>query len=316
MFLHEVFLPLPFWLSAPFLLKGSKQEPSTPKKTTVPHIVPPVSTEKTTPATSASSTSKTSVPSEASPASSPAVPLPRTSPAPSSPLSTRLPSAAPSTVSSPSPPTKPMPTTFIPTLTSSESATYSSPSPNTTVSFTPRGETFSVALPTSVSSKSTPVVIPRVLPTTTAFAPSFVTTASTEIPSVEQTSIRTTTLTTRRTTSSLSVTSELSTSFSSVRPAAVPQENCLKVEYEEKITYKGCSANITLSRCEGSCPSSTKLNAETMEVTTACGCCRPLRLHKKEFQLPCEDPDNPRNRLIKEITVFGGCVCNFDTCIQ
>lgn len=59
-----------------------------------------------------------------------------------------------------------------------------------------------------------------------------------------------------------------------------------------------------------------RLNAETMEVTTACGCCRPLQLYKKEFQLPCEDPDNPRKRLVKEITVFGGCVCNFDTCIQ
>lgn len=35
-------------------------------------------------------------------------------------------------------------------------------------------------------------------------------------------------------------------------------EQCRELKYEEKITYKGCSTNVTLSKCEGSCPSSTK----------------------------------------------------------
>ncbi|KAF1546107.1 hypothetical protein FQV20_0012093, partial [Eudyptula albosignata] len=89
----------------------------THKKTTVPHIVPPLTTQKTTATTSASSTSKTSVSREASPASSAGVPLTRTSPspssppAPSSPLSTRLPSATTPTFSSAlAPTTSPMPT--------------------------------------------------------------------------------------------------------------------------------------------------------------------------------------------------------------
>ncbi|XP_075609142.1 mucin-6 [Balearica regulorum gibbericeps] len=52
----------------------------THKKTTAPHIVPPLTTQKTTATTSTSSTSKTSVSREASPASSTEVPLTRTSP--------------------------------------------------------------------------------------------------------------------------------------------------------------------------------------------------------------------------------------------
>lgn len=59
-----------------------------------------------------------------------------------------------------------------------------------------------------------------------------------------------------------------------------------------------------------------RLNVENMVLSAACSCCRPLQLHKEEFQLPCEDPDNPGKRLTKDITVFGGCVCNFDSCIQ
>ncbi|KAF1396475.1 hypothetical protein FQV24_0003569, partial [Spheniscus mendiculus] len=75
----------------------------THKKTTVPHIVPPLTTQKTTATTSASSTSKTSVSREASPASSTEIPLTETSPsrsslhAPSTMLSTRLPPATTST---------------------------------------------------------------------------------------------------------------------------------------------------------------------------------------------------------------------------
>ncbi|XP_048804203.1 mucin-6-like [Lagopus muta] len=290
---------------------------STLKKTTVLHAVPYTITEKTTAIPTTTSISKTSISSEAS---SPEVPLTTTFPAPSSPLSTKLPSAATSTIFSTSPPVsipEPTLTTLSPsTFPSSESATYSSSTHNTTFSFTPPGETFSVAFPTAASAKSSPAVIPSLLPTTIKFAPGITTTASTEIPSTEQTSIQTTTLTTTRTTSALSVTSGLSTSMSPFRPSTVPQEFCKKVEYEENITYRGCSANITLSRCEGLCPSSTKLNVENMVLNAACSCCRPLQLHKEEFQLPCEDPDNPGKRLTKEITVFGGCVCNFDSCIQ
>ncbi|XP_063188890.1 mucin-6 [Chroicocephalus ridibundus] len=302
-------------------LSSSQPAAFTHEKTTVPHIVPPLTTQKTTATTSASSTSKTSVSREASPASSTEVPLTSTSPgpssppAPSSPLSTRPPPATTSTLSSASVPTaSAVPTPFpltTSTSSSAESSTYFS-SPNTT--FTPHVKTSSLVIPTSISSSSTPVLIPAALSTTVTFAPSVTTTASTE--SAESSSLRTTTLTTTRTTSSPSFTSRLSTSLSSVVPLTVPQERCRELEYEEKITYKGCSTNVTLSRCEGSCPSSTKLNVEEMMVTTVCSCCRPLQLLKKEFQLPCQDPDNPGKRLTTEIIVFSGCVCNFDSCIH
>ncbi|XP_054667604.1 mucin-6-like, partial [Grus americana] len=295
----------------------------THKKTTVPHIVPPLTTQKTTAATSTSSTSKTSVSREASPASSTEVPLTRTSPSPSShsppppssPLSTRLPSATTSTFSSLLAPTASTVPTSVPLATStfkSAESTTNFSSQNTT--FTPRGKTSSLLVPSTISAKSTPVLIPTVLSTTTIVAPGVITSASTE--SVERTSLRTTTLTTTRTTSSPPFTSGLSTSFSSVVPLTVQQEHCRELNYEEKITYKGCSTNVTLSRCEGSCPSSTRLDAEKMMVNTVCGCCRPLQLHKKEFQLPCQDPDNPGKRLITEVIVFSGCVCDFDSCIH
>ncbi|XP_064922165.1 mucin-6 [Columba livia] len=318
--------PLPSPASSPSSTVSSTWPSSsnpafTHKKTTVPHVVPPLTMQKMTAATSASSTSKTSVSKEMRPTSSTEVTLTRTSSSPSSPpaprssLSTQLPSAATSTISSTSAPTtSPMSTlTSLTTSTfrSAESATYFS-SQNTT--FTPYGKTTSSVIPTSISAKSTPVLIPSVLSTTITFAPSVITTASTE--AFKRTSLRTTTLTTTRTTSSPPFTSKLSTSLSSVVPLTVPQEHCRELKYEEKITYKGCSTNVTLSKCEGSCPSSTKLNIEKMMVDTACGCCRPRQLLKQEFQLPCKDPDNPGKRLITEIIVFRGCVCNFDSCIH
>ncbi|XP_033370864.1 mucin-6, partial [Parus major] len=279
---------------------------STHGKSTVPHIAPPVTTQMTTAITSISSTSKTSVSTEAPLETSP---NPSSLPGPSSPLSTRLPSTATSPFSSALAPS--ISTTSVPTSTfSSVESTTHSYFQNTTS--TPYGKTSSLAVPTSISTQSRPALIPTVLSTTITFAPHVITMASTE--SVERSSLQTTTLTTARTTSSPPLTSGLSTSLSSVVPSTVPHEHCREVEYEEKVTFKGCSTNVTLSRCEGSCPSSTKLDVEKMTVTTACGCCRPLELLKKQFQLPCQDPDNPGRRLTTEIIVFSGCVCNFDSC--
>ncbi|XP_037995028.1 mucin-6 [Motacilla alba alba] len=292
-------------------LSSSQPAAFTHEKSTVPHIGPPVTTQQTTAATSISSTSKTSVSTEM-PLET-ASPNPSSPPAPSSPLSTRLPSTSMfpfssalfSTVSTMSEPTSLTTSTF----RSAESTTH--PYFQNTTS-TPHGKTSSLAVPTSISAQSRPALIPTVLSTTVTFVPHVITTASTE--SVEQSSLQTTALTTARTTSPPPLTSGLSTSLSSVVPSTVPHERCREVEYEEEITYKGCSTNVTLSRCEGSCPSSTKLDVETMTVTTACGCCRPLELLKKQFQLPCQDPDNPERRLTTEIIAFSGCVCNFDSC--
>ncbi|XP_058663638.1 mucin-6 [Ammospiza caudacuta] len=303
-------------------LSSAQPAAFTHKHSTVPHIRPPVTTEKITATTSISSTSRTSVSTGSNPPSSTEGPLetasphPSSPPAPSSPLSTRLPSTATtSTASSTAAPSTSPSTTSVPTslTTSTFRSAESTTHPyfqNTTL--TPHGKTSSFAVPTSISAQSRPALIPTVLSTTITFAPRVITTASTE--SVEQSSLRTTTLTTARTTSSPPLTSGLSTSLSSVVPSTVPPEHCREVEYEEEITYKGCSTNVTLSRCEGSCSSSTKLDVEKMMVITTCGCCRPLELLKKQFQLPCQDPDNPGRRLTTEIIAFSGCVCDFDSC--
>ncbi|XP_039584396.1 mucin-6 [Passer montanus] len=291
-------------------LSSSQPAAFTHEQSTVPHIVPPVTMYQTTATTSVSSTSKTSVSTEVPLETSP---NPSSPPAPSSPLSTRLPSTATSPFSSvlaSTGSTMSVPTSLTTsTFRSAESTTH--PYFQNTTS-TPHGKTSSLAVPTSIAAQSQPALIPTVVSTTVTFAPHVITTASTE--SVEQSSLQTTTLTTARTTSSPPLTSGLSTSLSSVVPSTVPHERCREVEYEEEITYKGCSTNVTLSRCEGTCPSSTKLDVEKMAVTTACGCCRPLELLKKQFQLPCQDPDNPGRRLTTEIIAFSGCVCNFDSC--
>ncbi|XP_074399385.1 uncharacterized protein LOC141729372 [Zonotrichia albicollis] len=289
---------------------SSSQPTFTHEQSTVPHIGPPVTMHQTTATSSISSTFRTSVSTEVPLETSP---NPSSLPAPSSPLSTRLPSTATSPFSSALAST--VSTTSVPTslTTSTFRSTESTTHPyfqNTTS--TPHGKTSSFAVPTSISAQSRPALIPTVLSTTITFAPHVITTASTE--SVEQSSLRTTTLTTARTTSSPPLTSGLSTSLSSVVPSTVPHEHCREVEYEEEITYKGCSTNVTLSRCEGSCSSSTKLDVEKMMVITTCGCCRPLELLKKQFKLPCQDPDNPGRRLTTEIIAFSGCVCDFDSC--
>ncbi|XP_027762807.1 mucin-6 [Empidonax traillii] len=125
---------------------SSSQPAFTHKKSTEPHIEPPLTTHKTTASTSISSTSKTSVSTETSPPSSTELPLATTSPnpssppAPSSPLSTRLPSAPTSTLYStaaPSTSPRPTPTTLRPkpsspmTSAPQESPTTESSAPTT-----------------------------------------------------------------------------------------------------------------------------------------------------------------------------------------
>ncbi|NXH18596.1 MUC6 protein, partial [Bucco capensis] len=112
---------------------SSQPAASTHKETTVPHIVPPLTTQKTTATTSASTTSNFTLSTETSPMTSTQVPLTSTSPnpsstlIPSSSLSTQMPSAATSTLSSTSISPKPTPTT----LRSMTSPTTSAPKDTT-----------------------------------------------------------------------------------------------------------------------------------------------------------------------------------------
>ncbi|XP_071415411.1 mucin-6 [Pithys albifrons albifrons] len=144
-------------------LSSSQPAAFTHEKSTVPHIVPPLTTQKTTATTSISSTSKTSVSTRTSPPSSTELPLattspnPTSTPAPTSPLSTRLPSAAASTLSSTAAPsTSPRPTsTTLRSRPSSHtpSTPQESPAPESSAPTTAKTST----LPSPASSSSSTV---------------------------------------------------------------------------------------------------------------------------------------------------------------
>ncbi|XP_050192658.1 mucin-6 [Myiozetetes cayanensis] len=191
------------WLS-------SSQPTFTHKRSTEPHIEPPLTTHKTTASTSISSTSKTSVSTEASPPGSTKLPLattspnPSSSPAPSSPLSTRLPSAptstlystaAPSTSPTPTPttlrpkPSSPMtsapqesPTTESSAPTTAKTSTVPSPAPS--ASSTVSSTWLSSSQPAVTHKRSTE---PHIEPPLTTHK----TTASTSISSTSKTSVST-----------------------------------------------------------------------------------------------------------------------------
>ncbi|XP_062951276.1 mucin-6 [Cynocephalus volans] len=85
---------------------------------------------------------------------------------------------------------------------------------------------------------------------------------------------------------------------------------CSVQEQEEKITYKGCTVNVTLTRCEGVCASSASFNINTQQVDAQCSCCHPLSSHEKQLKLPCQDPSVPGQWLELTLQVFRSCVCS------
>ncbi|XP_059959680.1 mucin-6 [Mesoplodon densirostris] len=89
---------------------------------------------------------------------------------------------------------------------------------------------------------------------------------------------------------------------------------CRVREFEEEVTYQGCTANVTVTRCEGVCASSASFNTDTMQVDTNCSCCRPLSSHKKRLVLPCPDPRVRGQQLMLTLQVFSSCTCRSQRC--
>ncbi|XP_036009085.1 mucin-6 isoform X8 [Mus musculus] len=85
---------------------------------------------------------------------------------------------------------------------------------------------------------------------------------------------------------------------------------CSLQEEEHQITYQGCVANVTLTRCQGFCASSVSFNKDTLQLESSCGCCQPLSTYKKQLSLPCPDPDAPGQQLTLTLQVFSSCVCS------
>ncbi|XP_030620205.1 mucin-6 [Delphinapterus leucas] len=109
---------------------------------------------------------------------------------------------------------------------------------------------------------------------------------------------------------------------SPLTPPAFPQQDCPPLqdgtcsvrEFEEEITYQGCTANVTVTRCEGVCASSASFNTDTMRVDTNCSCCRPLSSHEKQLVLPCPDPRVRGRQLTLTLQLFSRCTCRSQRC--
>ncbi|XP_006877061.1 PREDICTED: mucin-6 [Chrysochloris asiatica] len=89
---------------------------------------------------------------------------------------------------------------------------------------------------------------------------------------------------------------------------------CSVEEREVEITYQGCTTNVTMTHCQGTCPSSASFNVDTKQVDTLCGCCHPLVSYEKQLVLPCPDPAAPGNQLVLNIQIFSSCVCGRQAC--
>ncbi|XP_014651217.1 PREDICTED: mucin-6 [Ceratotherium simum simum] len=89
---------------------------------------------------------------------------------------------------------------------------------------------------------------------------------------------------------------------------------CSVKELEEEITYQGCKANVTVTRCEGICASSASFNTDTKQVETHCGCCHPVSSYEKQLVLPCPDPGAQGQQLVLTLQVFSSCACQSQRC--
>ncbi|XP_052517675.1 mucin-6 [Budorcas taxicolor] len=92
-------------------------------------------------------------------------------------------------------------------------------------------------------------------------------------------------------------------------PASPRPGACSVKESEEEVTFQGCTANITVTRCEGVCASSASFDTDTMQVATTCSCCHPVSSYEAELMLPCMDPVAWGQQLVLTVQVFSSCAC-------
>ncbi|XP_064226358.1 mucin-6 [Aotus nancymaae] len=229
------------------------------------------------------------------------------------------PSPAASTTSRASLPHTTSPPVSLSTLLPVSTPTASS----TTVSLSTRRTTASTHPASAVSSQSTTSHFTSL--TTRVPTPGFVSLTSgvTGIPSSPITNF-----TTRHPgPTSLSTTQFLTSSLTAhgSTPASAPVSSlvtttpsssgvCSVQEQQEEITFKGCVANVTVTRCEGVCTSSASFNIDTQQLDARCSCCRPLRSHEQQLELPCPDPSAPGQQLVLIQQVFSRCVCSSVSC--
>ncbi|XP_045872296.1 mucin-6-like [Meles meles] len=69
-------------------------------------------------------------------------------------------------------------------------------------------------------------------------------------------------------------------------------------------------ANVTVTRCEGFCASSTSSAVPTSQPETHCSCCQPRGSYEKQFVLPCSDPAAQGQPLVLTLQMFRSCACS------
>ncbi|XP_017363266.1 mucin-6 [Cebus imitator] len=291
---------------------SSSPPPSAPSS-----VTPHVSSSHSSPQTSPSSV--VSVPVHSTTLSSGSHSFFTRSPAASASLSPLSPSPAASTTSRAS-----LPHTTSPPVSLSTLLPVSTPTASSTTAFpSTRRTTASTHLASAISSQSTTSHFTSL--TTRVPTPGFVSLTSgvTGIPSSPITNLTTrhpgptSVHTTRFLTSSLTAhgSTPASASVSSlVTTTPSSSRVCSVQEQQEEITFKGCVANVTMTRCEGVCISSASFNIDIQQLDARCSCCRPLHSHEQQLELPCPDPSAPGRRLVLTLQVFSRCVCSSVSC--
>uniref|UniRef100_UPI001E1B11B2 mucin-6 n=1 Tax=Jaculus jaculus TaxID=51337 RepID=UPI001E1B11B2 len=212
-----------------------------------------------------------------------------------------------------SPPSSTLSTIHVsPTPTHGPASSTKFPSTSKTTSRVPTSSPFSSQSTTShFTSLTTQALTPGFLSSTlgvTALPSSPVTTHTT---SQEPTSVFLSSSITRPGSTSPSTTESPSTEGS---PLPTPSGACSLREEQQQITYHGCTANVTLGRCEGFCASSVSFNIDTQQMETRCGCCHPIGTYEKQLLLPCPDPNTPGQQLKLTVQMFSSCACSHPRC--
>ncbi|XP_010638695.1 mucin-6 isoform X1 [Fukomys damarensis] len=161
---------------------------------------------------------------------------------------------------------------------------------------------------TAVTTTATSSWVPTITVMSTATG-NTVTTATTE-PTASSRSPASTS--TARTTARTTVVPLTVTTWATT-PGQAP-ELCSVREQEQEITHQGCTANVTLTHCEGTCASSTSFNITTQQLDVHCSCCWPLSSYMQELLLPCQDPSAPSQLLTLTVQVVHSCVCAHQRC--
>ncbi|XP_069421488.1 mucin-6 [Ovis canadensis] len=241
-------------------------------------------------------------------------------PSPSAPLTESQTASLPT-----SPPSPAASTPIRPSLSPPSAPTLSpAPTVSTVVLSTPRTTVSSPtsSVPSSQSTTAQATSLTTQIPTHGLLSSTL---GVTTVPSSPATNLTTRQPSTTRLQTTVFLASSITAHGSSFLPTATPRGCCLTPtsprpgacsvkESEEEVTFQGCTANITVTRCEGVCASSASFDTDTMQVATTCSCCRPVSSYEAELVLPCTDPAAWGQQLVLTVQVFSGCACCRQRC--